>query len=56
MVDVELARQLQREEGGQVLIREDEQPTTHKSEGQWKRKHRSKQRKHNSQSVSNVRN
>ena len=49
--DIELAQQLQREEGGQVLVSEpDEQPVTHKTEGQWKtRQHRSKQRKQNSQ-------
>ena len=48
--DIELAQQLQREEGGQVLVREEEQVGTHKTEGQWKRHHRNKQRKQNSQS------
>ena len=49
--DIELAQQLQREEGGQVLVSEpDEQPVTHKTEWQWKtRQHRSKQHKQNSQ-------
>lgn len=53
MLDGELARQLQREEGGQLLIKEDEQTTTRKTEGQWKREHRSKQRKQTKPNVCN---
>ena len=52
MIDTELAQQLQQENGGKVVIREDEQ-AHNDGEGQWK-KCRSKQRKHNSQAKSNV--
>ena len=45
--DIELAQQLQREEGGQLLVREEDQVAAHKTEVQWKRHHRSKQRKQN---------
>lgn len=46
LVDVELTQQLQWEQSGELLIREDEQTAAHRGEGQWK-KHRNKQRKQN---------
>ena len=57
MVDGELAWQLQQAEDDSdkmVVTREDEPTAGHGGKGQWKKQHRSRQRKQASQAKSNV--